>query len=60
MNACQQRMLLKTRQMWTPGELSAGRRQEVDKVRLDLVSDENTLATAAKIGTDYVPSRGGG
>lgn len=40
-------MLLKTRQMQTPGELSAGGRQEVDKVRLDLVSDEKTLATVS-------------
>lgn len=46
-NDSHQVMLLKTRQMQTPGELSAGGRQEVDKVRLDLVSDEKTLATVS-------------
>lgn len=52
-------MLLKIRQMRTWGELSAGGKQEADKVRLDLVSDENTLATVAEIRIDYIPSRGG-
>lgn len=50
-------MLLKIRQMRTRGELSAGGKQEVDKVRLDLVSDENTLLVEIRI--DYVPSRSG-
>ena len=51
-NEPHQMMLLKTRQMWTLGELSAAGRQEVDKVRLDLVSDEKTLATVAEIRID--------
>ena len=45
---------------WAPGALpSAGGRQEVDKVRLDLVPDEKMVSTVAETRTDCIPSRGG-